>query len=71
MGRNSLGLGISGLRDEGNALRLLGLGAGLLIPNLLHLEHPLHDKLVFALLVDVALRLTLPGEVELSLPALV
>nr|GMD18394.1 hypothetical protein Iba_chr07dCG12830 [Ipomoea batatas] len=43
----------------------------LLLADLLHLEHPLHNKLVFALLVGVALVLALPRQVQLRLAALV
>ena len=47
------------------------LQLGLLFTDLLHLEHPLHNELVLALLVGVAFYLALPGEVQLGLPALV
>ena len=67
--------GIGGFGDEGNGATLgLGLGLvqlGLLLADLLHLEHALHDKLVLALLVGMALVLALPWKVELGLPALV
>jgi hypothetical protein len=57
--------------DRKRLLLLLLLQLGLFFTDLLHLEHPLHDELVLALLEGVALVLALPGEVQLSLPALV
>jgi hypothetical protein len=57
-------------RDEADAGAALGLGL-LRLADLLHLEHPLHDELVLALLVGVALRLTFPGKVVLGDAALV
>jgi hypothetical protein len=69
MGAGSGELGC-GRRDEADADAALGLGL-LRLADLLHLEHPLHDELVLALLVGVALRLALPGEVVLGDAALV
>lgn len=68
-----MGSGIGGFGDEGNGAIGEGLfGVGVfLFADLLHLEHPLHDEFVLALLVGVALVLALPWEIELGLPALV
>ena len=63
-------LGISGFRDERDGLLLL-LFVFQLFADLLHLKHALHDKLVFALLVRMALVLALPWKVKLSLTAFV
>lgn len=46
--------------NEPNGGAALGLGL-LGLADLLHLEHTLHDELVLALLVSVALGLALPG----------
>jgi len=67
---------VGGGGDEGDrgALALAEPGLFLLLlelADLLHLEHPLHDELVLALLVRVPLVLALPREVELLGPALV
>lgn len=57
--------------DTARALNLLRLLLLLKLTDLLHLEHPLHDELVLALLVDVALVLALPWKKKLSEAALV
>lgn len=66
-------LSIGSVGNERNALLLLLglLELGLFFSNLLHLKHALHDELVLALLVGVALVLALPWEKELGLAALV
>lgn len=69
-------LSVGSLGNERNdvSLRLvlhLGLFLGLFLSDLLHLEHPLHDELVLALLIRVAFVAALPREVHLRLPALV
>lgn len=61
------GIGGFGKRDKG----LFGVGVLLVLADLLHLEHSLHNELVLALFVGVTLVLALPWEVELGLPALV
>lgn len=64
-GRNESGIGKFGKWDK----ELFGVGFLLVLVDLLHLEHFLHDELVLALFVGVALILALPREVELGLPA--
>ena len=62
---------IGRVRNERNGALLAALRVGLLFTDLLRLDHSLHDELVLALLIDVALNLALPWEVQLGLPALV
>ncbi|KAF5747524.1 hypothetical protein HS088_TW05G00247 [Tripterygium wilfordii] len=67
-------LGIGGFGDErdcGSQLALGVLELGLLVADLLHLKHALHDKLVLALFVSVAFILALPWQIELGLSAFV
>lgn len=65
-------LSVGGLGNEGNDVSVgLVMRLGLFLSDLLHLEHPLHDELVLALLVRVAFVAALPGEVHLRVPALV
>lgn len=62
-----------GRNERDPAFHRLLLFESLFFPltDLLHLEHPLHDKLVLALLVGMTLILTFPREKKLRRPALV
>lgn len=66
-----LGIGSFGDKRDGASLLLGLLEFGLLLADLLHFEHSLHDKLVLALLINVTLILTLPWKIELRLAALI
>lgn len=50
----------------GNEMNTL-LQLGLFLTDLLHLKHPLHNQLIFTLLVGMALVFAFPWEVELGL----
>lgn len=66
IGIDRLSIGCFGDKRDGVALPLL-----VRLLEFLHLNHPLHYKLILALLISVALVLALPWQVKLRLAALV
>lgn len=69
--KDSLRISSFGNERDGSGLfpRLFQLD--LFFMDLLHLQHPLRDELVLALLVRMAFVLSFPGQVKLRLPSLV